>query len=54
MLDSQKALFHRIATILSLVIIIGGISLIIYLGKLTADNNAIIAEYRHEDRKSVV
>lgn len=48
MLDSQKALFHRIATILSLVIIIGGISLIIYLGKLTADNNAIIAEYRHD------
>lgn len=45
MLETQKSV-HRIATIVSLVIIFGGILLIIYLGKLTAENNAIIADYK--------
>ncbi|MBG9981320.1 C39 family peptidase [Facklamia sp. DSM 111018] len=49
---NNQQLINRIATIISFAVIIGGVLLIIYLGRLTAENNAIITEYQHNNNEN--
>lgn len=49
---NNQQLINRIATIISFAVIIGGVLLIIYLGRLTAENNAIIKEYQHNNNEN--